>query len=70
METEVKRERTNGLSVNGERRGVVSKSVPPLICVSSYRRDFGVLPSTSERDKKKKKEPAYIFIQPSVLLCL
>ena len=40
MGTEVKQERRDGRWLDGERSGVVSKSVPPLMCVSSHHRDL------------------------------
>ena len=40
IETKVKQEWTDGHVLYGEHSSVVSKSVPPLICVSSYHRDL------------------------------
>ena len=61
IETEVKQEWTDGQSMDAERCGVVSKSVPSLICVSSQHRDLRrlktIIPST---------KPADLFKQPTV----
>lgn len=37
--TDLKHERTDGHSLNGERVGIVSDSVPTLICVYPYHWD-------------------------------
>lgn len=64
-EKEVKQERTDELSLH-----IVSKSVPLLIWVSPYHRDFRQLRTAfiSTRSVTVTK-PDNSFIQPSVLCC-
>ena len=46
--SEVKPERTDGYSLDGEHSGVVSKSVLLLICASSYDQDLSNSNSTEK----------------------
>lgn len=67
-EIEVKREWTDGCSLNGERSGVVLRSVPFLI-ILCWQQDLRRV-KTSVLSTRSVTKPACILIQLSVLFCL